>query len=432
MMEYTDALTFLDGLKRSKIKMRLEATRYLLLLLGDPHRDMRIIHVAGTNGKGSVCAVIASILVENNFMVGLYTSPHLEDFRQRIQVNGEMIAGEDVVDLVERIKPLVEEMGETGYGKPTFFEVVTAMGLLYFSGNKVDFAVMEVGLGGRLDATNVVNPLVSVLTDVELDHTSILGDSIQEIAGEKAGIIKDGGLVVSGVRNMEAVPVIQGICNERSARLYELGRDFFFEELYSGIDGQVFNFTNSDVSYGRLWIPLLGRHQLRNVSVAIEAVESLREHGIDTCEDAMREGLRRVRWSGRMELVGDSPSILLDGAHNPPAMRELRESISRLFKRRRIILVMGVSAHKDMPAMVREISPVVDLVVVTSFTGRSALDPREIEGEFKIYGKEAVVVESAGDAVEYAKRISGRGDLILITGSLFLVGEVRECLGIQG
>ncbi len=426
LMDYNQVIEYLYGLKESRIKLGLENISYLLNELGNPGRKLKCIHVAGTNGKGSVCAIISSILENDNYRVGLYTSPHLNSLEERIQINGELISEEDLVRYFEKIKPIADNMKEESVGEPTFFEVLTALSFLYFAEEEVDYAVLEVGLGGRLDATNVITPLVSVLTSIAVEHVEFLGSSLEEIAFEKASIIKENSIAVSAPQEREALDVIELRCMKQKSKLLLVGRDSSFIGLSSGIDGSEFDYRGIYSPYGSLFIPLLGEHQLVNAATAITAVESLREYGIHISRDAVNEGLSSVSWPARLEILKKKPFIVLDGAHNPSGMHQLKKTITELFKYKRLLLVMAVSAKKDLKGMVSEIAAVTDIPIVTGLSEMKCISPDKIAREFKAYGKDAVVKTDIPSAVEYALSLAGVDDLILVSGSLYGAAEARR------
>ena len=422
-MNYMQAVAFLYGLRESRVKLRLEHTRELLSMLGNPESKLRFVHVAGTNGKGSVCAMVSSVLRSEGYRTGLFISPHLNRFEERISVDGRLIEGEDVVALVERVKPFVEEMKSKGMG-PTFFEVVTAMALSYFADKNADIVVLEVGLGGRLDATNVVEPVVSVITNVALDHQRLLGNSIREIAGEKAGIVKRDGILVTGAEG-NSLDVIREECAKNNSELLLIGEDIRYEKMNSDNGGQRFR-LNGICDYGELRISLLGEHQLFNAAVAVGAIEALRKRGVHVDERSVRRGLEEVTWPGRLEIVRKEPLVILDGAHNPAGIRALKNCMEG-FDYGRLILVIGISKGKDVQGMVQEVSPLADSVIVTRFEGNST-EPELIAEEFKSVGMDVVIKNKIPNAVSHAMDKARDGDLVLITGSLFAVGEARKFL----
>ena len=393
----------------------------LLERLGNPHLASPAIHIAGTKGKGSTAAMIASALSAAGYRSGLYTSPHLHTFRERITIDGEMIAEEEFSVLAERLQPEIDEVNRRhNYGEITTFEILTALAFACFSGQRVDFQVLEVGLGGRLDATNVVTPRLAVITSLSLDHAEVLGDSLAKIAGEKAGIIKPGAVVVSAPQPGEAAEVIREVCDRNGASLIEVGRDITWKKLTSNMAGQSFEVRGKKGSY-QLAIPLIGGHQLENAAVAVAALEALAIGAED-----MARGLAQVRWPGRLEMLRDKPLFLVDGAHNADSARRLREAIEEYLNFDRLILIAGASSDKDIAGMLGELAPISSLIVVTRSRHPRALAPALILDEMERQGVKGELAESVSSAAERALAVAGPDDLICATGSLFVAAEARE------
>ncbi|MCX5677593.1 MAG: bifunctional folylpolyglutamate synthase/dihydrofolate synthase [Candidatus Omnitrophica bacterium] len=434
-MTYQEALQYLDSFinyeKKNNydynLSFKLDRMKRLCSLLGDPQKEIRSIHVAGTKGKGSTSAIIQSILKSSGFKTGLYTSPHLVSFCERIKINDALITEEDVGAILDTVKSAIDEMGSE---KPSFFEIYTALAYLYFKRENVDFAVYEAGLGGRLDATNVIDPLVCVITPISYEHTHILGDTLAKIAYEKAGIIKSGSICVSAPQEDEALAVIGSVCKEREAELVLAGRDIKFKEIASNDEEEVFNVSSFFDKYDSLHMKLLGFHQVINASVAIGAVEALRLSGISIGKDAVRKGIEFARWPGRLEVVRKrSPRIILDGAQNRASADALARSAKKLFKYRKLILVLGVSKDKDIKGMLKELVPVSDIIILTkSGVAERAMDPEFIGALITPESKVAGITQSVKDAIDMALRKAGASDLVLVTGSLFVVGEARQIL----
>ncbi len=412
----------------------------LLASLDNPHRRFPSVHIAGTKGKGSTAAMTASVLQAAGYRTGLYTSPHLHTFRERIRVDGQPIGRAEVVALAERLRPLVE-----GVEGITTFEVMTAMAFLYFVERGIDFAVLEVGLGGRLDATNVVTPLVSVITSLSYDHTHVLGHTLAQIAREKAGIIKRRVPVVSAPQPPEAMAVIEQVCREREAELVVVGRDWTWETGEANLEGQWFQVMGGTggafpagecggcpsnplypIRYDRLWIPLLGRHQLINATLVVAAVEMLRRQGVHIPEASVREGLRRVRWPGRLEVLGRRPFLIVDCAHNADSAQKLAAALRELFAYRDLILVFGASADKDIRGMMRALLPLAREVILTRAHHPRAADPGELREEARSLGWEAAISEDVAGALSQALELAEENDLVCVTGSTFVVAEARE------
>ncbi len=415
----------------------LGRVRFLLNHLGNPHRDLKVIHIAGTNGKGSTAAMISSILKEANFKVGLYTSPHLVTFRERIWVDGKFISEEEVVDLVKRVKPIIDKF-DNSFGPPTFFEVYTTLAMLYFKKEKVDFAVLEVGMGGRLDATNITKTLISAITPIALDHTDKLGNSRVRIAKEKAGIIKRDGLAISSPQATEVMRIIEKVCEERGTRLFKVHPNFeskrrrngnlFLEKVDSTLEGSSFNVRGIFEDLDGLHLPLLGDHQLINAAISIGAVELLRLRGIEISSGWIREGLRKVRWPGRLELINEKPLIILDGAHNGASAKCLRRTIEDFFPYRRLILILGISANKDIEGIGRELCPLAGEIIITKARCKRAADPFYIRERLKGFCQKMVVIKKVESALKLARSKADTKGLILVAGSLYLVGEALEIL----
>ncbi len=393
----------------------------LLQRVGNPHLTSPAIHLAGTKGKGSTAAMIASALSAAGHRTGLYTSPHLHTFRERLTIDGEMIAEEEFSALTQRLQPEIDEVNRRhNYGELTTFEILTALAFAFFRERRVDFQVLEVGLGGRLDATNVVTPRLSVITSISLDHAEVLGDSLAEIAREKAGIIKPGTLVVSAPQPGEAEGVIEEVCHHNRAGLIAVGRDVTWRKLTSDLAGQSFEVTGKAGSY-QLTIPLLGGHQLENAATAVAALEAL---GIGA--DDIARGLAQVRWPGRLEVLRHEPLFLVDGAHNADSAKRLKEAIEEYLSFDRLILIAGASSDKDIAGIVGELAPLSSLIIVTRSRHPRALAPALLLEELERQGAKGEMAEGVSSAVERALAIAKPGDLICATGSLFVAAEARE------
>lgn len=393
----------------------------LLDRLGNPHLATRTVHIAGSKGKGSTAAMIASALVAAGYSTGLYTSPHLVTLRERVRVNGKPILKRELASAVDELGPHVEEMDRhCTYGELTTFELLTAAALVHFHRKHVHFQVLETGLGGRLDATNVVTPEVSVITSISLEHTEVLGETVAEIAAEKAGIIKPGVPVVSSPQDGGAAAVIAGRCLEAGSRLVAVGRDVSWRETGSSLSGQSLHVDGLSGPH-ELTIPLLGEYQLENAATAVAVLETL---GVPS--DAIAAGLSGVDWPGRLQILRRRPLLVADGAHSDDSARRLREALERHFHFARLILIIGASADKDMSRIVAHLAPVADTVIATRSRHPRATEPEAVAGEFSRHGKPAEIAPDVAGALTEALRRAGRRDLICATGSLFLVGEVIE------
>jgi dihydrofolate synthase/folylpolyglutamate synthase len=432
-MTYRESLDYLNSFIDHEQKSAYDYTSFkldrmvrLAAALGDPHKEVRSIHVAGTKGKGSTSAIIHSILRSSGLKAGLYTSPHLVSFRERIRINDTLISEESVGSLMDRIREAVDTMAED---RPTFFEIYTALAFLYFKKKKADIAVYEVGLGGRLDATNIIEPLVSVITPISYEHTDILGATLAAIAGEKAGIIKEGSVCVSAPQEKEALAVIEARCEEKESGLILAGREIRFEELKATDEREVFSVAGLFGQYKDLHMKLLGAHQVVNAAVAIAAVETLRFSGMTISPEAIRKGVEEAKWPGRLELIKGSPRFLLDGAQNQASAHALALAVKRQFKYRKLIIILGVSKDKGIKGILKELVPIADAIILTrSRLVERAMDPAMIKQLITPKDKDVTVTDRTGDALVHARRKAAPQDLVLVTGSLFIVGEAREIL----
>lgn len=430
-MTYQEALKYLDSFINYEKKegysykesFKLERMAWLARAMGDPQLAVRSVHIAGTKGKGSTSAITHCILKSAGLKTGLYTSPHLESFRERIRINDSYISQDDVCRLTEKAKPAIEKIGGD---RPSFFEIYTLLAYMYFKENKADIAVYETGLGGRLDATNLVMPAVCAITPVSYEHTDKLGSTLAEIAFEKAGIIKNGSVCVTAPQEREAMDVISRVASERSARLVVLGRDIKFEELSCTDRGSVFNVSGAFGNYSRLECRLLGRHQIVNAALSIGIADALRQAGIGISEDAIRTGVKNAFWPGRLEVVARNPMVVLDGAQNRASAGVLAEAVKKIFKYKKLILVLGVSKDKDIRGILDELIPISDSVIITkSKVAERAADPAGILS-FIGSSKDSVATSSVDEAIDAALSSASSGDLVLVTGSLFVVGEARQ------
>ncbi|MCL0087272.1 bifunctional folylpolyglutamate synthase/dihydrofolate synthase [Dehalococcoidia bacterium] len=405
----------------------LQRMEDLLRRLGSPHLGTRTIHIAGSKGKGSTAAMIASALTVAGFRTGLYTSPHLHTMRERIRMDGQLIAEHEFAGLLFEMKPEIEATNRGQTEELSTFEILTAMAFHHFQKQRADFLVVEAGLGGRLDATNVVSSEVCVVTSISRDHTAVLGDTIPQIAAEEAGIIKPGVTVVSSPQVAEAAKVIRKLCLKKGAELIMVGEEITWQGRESSLDGQSLEVRGRKGEY-HLTIPLLGEHQIENAATAVAALETL-----DIAKDHIISGLANVYWPGRVEVLRKEPLLIADGAHNDDSARRLKETLERYFQFDRAILVMGISADKDSPAIIAELAPFFDKVITTAARHPRAAAAKALAQEFARHGVEAQAVENVAQAVSEALAEAGKRDLICATGSLFLVAEVIEAIrGISG
>lgn len=439
MMTYQEACEYLDGfidyerarrIGSMQKLMKLDRVEALLEAFGNPHGRLRCVHVGGTNGKGSVCAMVESVLRTAGYRVGLYTSPGLMDYRERIMIDRRMIPEEEIVRHVERLKPCVDRVDTDEFGEVTYFEAITALGMDYFAEQRVDYAVMEVGMGGRLDATNVVNALVTVLTSIGVDHTSSLGHTIRDIAAEKAAIVKEDGAVASAPQPEEAISVIRSACEVKHARLIEVGTDVAFERTDFSSEEQRVRVDGAFGAYEDLQIQLLGIHQIVNAATAFSAVGLLRERGVEVPDDALREGFASATWPGRLQTVSRRPRVLVDGGHNIDGARMLIKAIREFFPHDRLLVVFGMMSDKDVIGVWRELERLTDVVFLTKSGNPRSADPATNAYRIGETNAEVVVTGSVPEAMDKALAAAGPDDLVCVTGSLYLVGEAMEHLGV--
>ena len=447
MSGLAEELQYLFSLRSRGWKLGLDTMHALADGLGRPERRYPSVLVAGTNGKGSSSAILASILRRAGLRTGHYTSPHLVDFRERIRVDGAAIPERETLDLVTIVRPLVEARGAT------FFEAAAAMAMRHFADRACDVAVLEVGLGGRLDATNIVDPVVSVITGIAMDHVTILGRTREAIAREKAGIIREGTRVVTGATDT-ALETIEAECRERGAPIVRLGRDVRLRVTrvsaagtefdlrgagggalpggaaasadHAGADGHVLDVT------GRWRTPLIGRHQAHNAACALLAARALAETGFDLAIDAARDGLESVRWPARFEIVAGEPTVVLDVAHNLEGARALAETWRAVFPERRPVLVAGMLADKDHEGFARRVFPLASHVIATEPKEERALAAGTLAERAAAASVPCEVAVPVADAVARARERAGRDGIVLVAGSLFTVGEAMEAMGYEG
>lgn len=410
---YRDALRFLYDLQIYGIKFGLSKTSNLLKAFGHPHRGQHYVHIGGSNGKGSVAAMVEAILIKSGLKVGFYSSPHLVSFTERFRINGAPVSPGQVVSLVEDIRSAIDPDQF-----PTFFEVTTAMALLLFAREKTDIAIMEVGMGGRLDATNIITPLVSVITNISLEHQNFLGSRLSQIAAEKGGIIKEGVDLVTGASQSPVIRVFETICREKKAPFRRLGKDFRYRSGTSG-----FHYYGFKRSLKKVEMNLKGRFQYRNAALSLAAVELLEGKGFPIKERDIREGLKGTHWPGRLQVMSEKPLVVLDGGHNPAAISKLADSLKHCFHYRRLILVLGVMADKDIRGIVEGIVPMADYVIYTKPDYYRSSAPEEIMKKAAIFKKTGEIQPGIPQALDKAGKLADPVDLILVCGSLFTVGE---------
>ena len=430
-MGYESLVDWMFKLERFGIKLGLKNMTEFLSRMGNPHIGLKAVHVSGTNGKGSVCAFISSILKDAGYTVGLYTSPHLVDFRERILVNGEPISEGDVVRIGGELRSTMDDMAtEDPEQQLTFFEFTTGMAFRYFREREVDIAVVEVGMGGRLDATNVVSPEVCGITRIGLEHTAYLGRTIREIAREKAGIVKNGVPVVSCERNPEALGIISATCEKKDARLVLVDRDFRALNARTTLEGSAFDYRGTPDLDG-LRIRLVGRHQVENAAMAVAMVEVLRDKGLDIPDGSIVKGLADLKWSGRLELLSRDPVLILDGSHNPEGVLTTVDVLDGLGITP-LTYVVAFMDDKDAEGMIRALGPSASKIIVTEVDTSRSMKTAELATLVRsLYEGPVEAVESSAEAMERALR-TAEGKGVCVIGSFYLAGDALRWHREQG
>ncbi|MCX6005048.1 MAG: bifunctional folylpolyglutamate synthase/dihydrofolate synthase [Chloroflexi bacterium] len=405
--------------------------RRMELLLGsvnNPHRGRGTIHITGTKGKGSTAAMISSVLSTAKYRTGLFTSPHLHTWRERIALNGRLITKKDFTAIAAVLKPFVRSINaQARFGKLTTFEVLTAMAFLYFSKKNADYQVLEVGMGGRLDATNVVNPDICIITSISLDHTQILGETLEQIAGEKAGIIKPGCTVISAPQPTEVEAVIKRKCRELKVPLIKAGKDITWQRTGGDLDRQIFKLSDKTGVYD-LTVPLLGEYQLENAALAVSALNILSQRGSHIEYADIAKGLSSVRWPARLQILKRSPLVIADGAHNAYSIKKVIQSIKKFLSYKKVFIVFGSSRDKDIQGMAQELSGLANRIILTQSHHPRAASVDHLARIFKEAGVEVYTEPDPEDAVVNILAQADKDDLILITGSLFLAAEAETIL----
>lgn len=420
-MDYREALQYIDGVSWLGSRPGLERVAALLHRLGDPQEKLRFVHIAGTNGKGSCAAMTASVLRAAGYRTGLFTSPYLFRFNERMQINGEPIGDEELAALVTQIRPIADAMED----HPTEFELMTAVALLWYLRERCEIVVLEVGLGGRLDATNVIGaPEAAVIMNIGLDHTAVLGDTVEQIAAEKAGIVKPGCAVALYPQTPEAEAVVRDRCEAvgASLRVADLTQ---LQGEFDSLEGQVFRYRGA--SYA---IPLLGEHQLRNAAVVLEVAEILREKGWKLPHEAVEHGLYAVSWPARFELLRAEPPFVVDGGHNPQCAMTVAESLLRYFPDRRRVLLVGVLADKDYEGLFDILDVAADAYFCVTPASARALPADRLAAFLSRYGKPVTVCPDIPAGVEAASAAAGEDGVACAVGSLYMAGAVRACFGL--
>jgi dihydrofolate synthase/folylpolyglutamate synthase len=423
-MNYAKALEFIHSTYKFGSKLGLENIKTLLAALGNPQNELRFVHVAGTNGKGSTSSMISHILMESGYKTGLYTSPFIEQFNERMRIDNVYISDEEIGELTETVKEKIEWMLSKGYNHPTEFEVVTALGMLYFAKHKCDVVVLEVGLGGRLDATNAIEkPMVSVITPIDMDHMEYLGDTIEKIAFEKAGIIKKDGITIVHPQVRGAESVISDVCSNQNNKLIHVD----FETLHvieTNLNHLVFEYKGNRYELG-----LIAPYQAQNAAVAIETINALKSyHGFVVSPESLAEGLRKTTWLARMEVISRNPLVIIDGAHNVHGIKGLAVSLSPLKANYHVIGIMGVLADKDVETMLAEISPYLDEVITTAPDNPRALHANDLAQRIMsvpVIGAFENIEEAVDFGLQTMEKVK-KDTLLVVFGSLYMVGAARK------
>ena len=426
-MKYNEAMDYIANTSRFGMNFGLERVETMLSLLGNPEKNLKCIHIAGTNGKGSTTAMITSILKEEGYTVGMYTSPYLEEFEERIQINGVNIPKEKLAKLVTEIKEVIDKVVEKGFDNPTQFEIITTLMFLYFSREKTDFVVLEVGLGGRLDATNVINPLISVIASISHDHMNILGNTITEIAGEKCGIIKHSP-VISYPQVEDAMKVVEETCRAKEVELTIASLDSIKDvKANKECNTQIIDFdlNNRIISVEH---SLLGDHQVKNTLVALNVIDKFSQVVKPISDETIKSGIFKTKWIGRMEVMRNNPLVVIDGAHNLDGIRSLKSSVSKYFNYNNIVLVLGILGDKEVEKMVSDISSISKKVILTEPHNDRAKNIDEMGQYLEKLDKPYEKILDYNKAYKRALEIANEDDLILVCGSLYMIGDMRKVI----
>jgi dihydrofolate synthase / folylpolyglutamate synthase len=429
-MNYTEAMAYIKNTAKFGSNLGLERTEKILELLGNPQKKLKCIHIAGTNGKGSITAMLSAIFNEAGYKIGMYISPYLEEFEERIQINGSNISKNDLSMSITKVAEVVENVIALGFEHPTEFEIITCAMFLYFYEKQVDYAVIEVGLGGRLDSTNVINPILSIITSISYDHMKILGDTLDKIAFEKAGIIKEGVPLVLYPQEKDSFEVIRKICKERNCTLIEVPKDSAaLESISENINGDTQNIIiNTEKDSYSIELSLLGKHQLLNSSVVIFAVEELNRQNIIIEKEHVLRALNKVKWPGRLEILRKDPLVVIDGAHNIDGVLKLTESIDTYFNYKDIILILGILADKQVDAMLKAIAPKArKIIAVTPHSDRAEL-ACDLATNIAVVNPEVEYLEDYEEAFNKALTYCNKDSLLLISGSLYMIGDMRKII----
>lgn len=429
-MKDLKTLKYLEKLRVLGSNYGLERTERLLELLGNPHKKLKLIHIAGTNGKGSTSSILGKVLIEHGYKVGFFNSPHLEEIEEIIRINDNNIAEEELVNLLDEIKPYVNKVVEEGYKHPTEFEVLTCVMFLYLYRQEVDFGVIEVGLGGRLDSTNVITPILSIITSISLDHTNILGNTVEEITSEKVGIIKENIPVITCNQKDEVTDIIKSkaLLTNSKLTIVDLNEFNLLEIVNDDIPYQrvSINFNNNKYT---LDLALLGKHQIINLSLAIKVLEELQNLNYINVEiNKLYEGVKSVKWKGRLEVLKKDPYIVIDGAHNISGIEFLKSNIEEYFKYKNLYLILGILNDKNVEEMVKLISPLATEVYTVTPNSIRAASANELKEIVLKYNNNCIAFNDYNKAIQLSLSKANKDDLIIASGSLYMIGEIRKIL----
>ena len=428
-MDYKEAVSFIENLKGHDTDSNFIVMKELMHRLGNKHKNIKAVHVAGTNGKGSTCSMLASVLKKAGFKTGLFISPHLVKYTERFSINGIDMSACDFIKYVENIKNVVEEMKKSGFEEPSFFEALTAIGFCYFYDNNCDIVILEVGLGGRLDATNIIEkPLVSVITSISLDHTEILGDTVEKITQEKCGIIKYKAPVVLYIQQSVVYNIVKDCCFMKDCELF-CPQNIQVQIIKNDVFGSIFNVETEYFKYENLEIKLAGEHQIKNCILVLTIVYALGKYGFSINKNNIYDGLKEAVWPGRLEVIDKLPLTIIDGAHNYDGIHILSETIKKLSENKKITLLMGVLKDKDYEKMAYELMPLVNKIVVTEPDYYRALDCNILFDIAKTFSNDVFVSKNLLEAYNISRNITDKDDIVICCGSLYLIGDLKKLLG---
>ncbi|MDS1004633.1 bifunctional folylpolyglutamate synthase/dihydrofolate synthase [Clostridium sporogenes] len=431
-MNYKEAREYIESKAKFGSNLGLERTEKLLELLGNPHKRLKCIHIAGTNGKGSTTTMIGAVLIESGYKVGMYTSPYIEEFEERIQINGENIDKKDLSYSITKVSDVVEKVEDMGYGNPTEFEIITVAMFYYFCLKEVDFAVIEVGLGGRLDSTNVLDPILSIITSISYDHMNILGETLEEIAYEKVGIIKKAPVIMYPQKE-ESEKVIEKVCKEKKCELIKVNDNLInveIEILEKNKGFQSFRLTTKKDTYD-ICLSLLGEHQIKNCITGILSMEKLINLGIKIEKVSIISALKKVKWPARLEIVNKKPLTVLDGAHNIDGIESLKNNVNKYFKYNKLILILGILKDKQVEDMIKTLVPLANKIITVTPHNDRGESSKELMNIVLKYNKNCEHLEDYKEAYSMAKDYCQEEDMILVCGSLYMVGDMRKLIKYQ-